>query len=93
MYLADFIPRVRAGLEALGIPAPWAAGPVRWDRSSEPADVVFNVFLPSVGRLRALDPVTSEVVRLRGAMAHNCRLCKSLREGHALDADGPCVSG
>jgi len=88
MYLADFIPRVRAGLEALGIPAPWAAGPVRWDRSSEPADVVFNVFLPSVGRLRALDPVTSEVVRLRGAMAHNCRLCKSLREGHALDAGG-----
>lgn len=26
--------------------------------------------------------------RLRGAVQHNCRLCKSLREGNALDAGG-----
>lgn len=32
--------------------------------------------------------MTTEVVRLRGAAQHNCRLCKSLREGHALDAGG-----
>jgi alkylhydroperoxidase family enzyme len=32
--------------------------------------------------------VTTEVVRLRGAAQHNCRLCKSLREGTALDAGG-----
>ena len=32
--------------------------------------------------------VTTEVVRLRGAVAHNCRLCKSLRESTALDAGG-----
>lgn len=32
--------------------------------------------------------MTSELVRLRGARAHNCRLCKSLREGAALDAGG-----
>ncbi len=38
--------------------------------------------------MRALDPVTSELVRLRGATQHNCRLCKSLREGTALDAGG-----
>ena len=38
--------------------------------------------------MRALDPVTSELVRLRGAAQHNCRLCKSLREGTALDAGG-----
>ena len=25
---------------------------------------------------------------MRGAAAHNCRLCKSLREGTALDAGG-----
>jgi alkylhydroperoxidase family enzyme len=38
--------------------------------------------------MRALDPVTSEVVRLRGAAQHNCRLCKSVRESRALDAGG-----
>jgi alkylhydroperoxidase family enzyme len=85
-FIADFVPRVRAGLEALSLPV--SAGPVEWDHDSDPSDVLFNEFLPAVARLRALDPVTSEVVRLRGASQHNCRLCKSLREGHALDAGG-----
>jgi alkylhydroperoxidase family enzyme len=49
---------------------------------------VFNDFLIAVARMRALDPVTSELVRLRGAAQHNCRLCNSLREGGALDAGG-----
>ncbi len=91
MYLADFVPRVRAGLEALGVGSEylgWVTGPIAWDRATEPADVVFNDFLPAVARMRALDPVTSELVRLRGAAQHNCRLCKSLREGTALDAGG-----
>jgi alkylhydroperoxidase family enzyme len=88
MYIADLLPRVRAGFQALGILAPWAEHPPQWDHDSDPAGAVFNTFLPGVGRLRALDPVTSEVVRLRGASQHNCRLCKSLREGGALDAGG-----
>jgi alkylhydroperoxidase family enzyme len=91
MYIADFVPRVRAGLEALGVGSEylgWVSGQVEWDHGSEPADVVFNEFLPAVARMRALDPVTSELVRLRGATQHNCRLCKSLREGTALDAGG-----
>ncbi len=91
MYIADFVPRVRAGLEALGVGEQylrWTQGPISWDHTSEPSDVVFNDFLPAVARMRALDPVTSELVRLRGAAQHNCRLCKSLREGTALDAGG-----
>jgi alkylhydroperoxidase family enzyme len=88
MYVADFLPRVRAGFEALGLPVPWASEPVEWNHGSDPSDTVFNDFLPAVARLRDLDPVTSEIVRLRGASQHNCRLCKSLREGHALDAGG-----
>lgn len=91
MYIADFVPRVRAGLEALGVGSEhlgWVRGPVAWDHTSEPSDVVFNEFLPAVARMRALDPVTAELVRLRGAAQHNCRLCKSLREGTALDAGG-----
>jgi alkylhydroperoxidase family enzyme len=91
IYLADFIPRVRAGLEALGLGSQylgWVNGPISWDHTTEPSDLVFNDFLPAVARMRALDPVTSELARLRGAAQHNCRLCKSLREGTALDAGG-----
>ncbi len=91
MYIADFVPRVRAGLEALGIGQRylgWVEGTVEWDHASDPSDLVFNDFLPAVARMRALDPVTSELVRLRGAAQHNCRLCKSLRESTALDAGG-----
>lgn len=91
MYIADFVPRVRAGLEALGFGQQqlgWASGPIVWDHTTDPSDVVFNGFLPTVARLRGLDALTSEVVRLRGATQHNCRLCKSLRETTALDAGG-----
>lgn len=91
MYIADFVPRVRAGLEALGVGLKylaWANGRITWDHTTHASDLVFNDFLPAVARMRALDPLTSELVRLRGAAQHNCRLCKSLREGAALDAGG-----
>jgi alkylhydroperoxidase family enzyme len=91
MYIADFVPRVRAGLEALGVGDDylgWVAGPVLWDHATDPSDIVFNDFLPTVARQRELDALTAEVVRLRGATQHNCRLCKSLRETTALDAGG-----
>ena len=91
MYIADFVPRVRAGLQALGIGdeyLEWTAGPVAWDHATDPSGIVFDDFLPTVARLRALDALTAEVVRLRGAAQHNCRLCKSLRETTALDAGG-----
>jgi len=91
MYIADFVPRVRAGLEALGVghdDLGWVDGSVSWDHSTDPSDAVFNGFLPKVARLRELDSLTAELVRLRGAAQHNCRLCKSLRETTALDAGG-----
>ena len=88
MYLADFLPRVRAGFGALGIPVTWNAVASQEDSRTDVPDIVFNSLLPAVARLRDLDPVTTEVVRLRGAVSHNCRLCRSLREGTALDAGG-----
>lgn len=91
MFIADFVPRVRAGFEALGVGSEylgWVDGPIAWDDARDPSDELFSRFLPRVARERAIDPLTSELVRLRGASAHNCRLCKSLREGHALDAGG-----
>lgn len=91
IFIADFVPRVRAGLEALDVGSEylgWVGQPVVWDHDSDPSAVLLGEFAPAVARLRALDPVTSELVRLRVAGAHNCRLCKSLREGNALDAGG-----
>jgi len=36
-------------------------------------------FMRAVALLPALDPVTTEVVRLRGARSHRCRMCQSRR--------------
>lgn len=88
IFVADFVPRVWAGLEALGLGKPGNGSAVEWDHESDPTDALLNGFLPAVARLRGLDPVTTEVVRLRGAAQHNCRLCKSRRETNALDAGG-----
>ena len=44
--------------------------------------------LRAVARLDRLDPVTTELVRLRGARHHNCRLCRSIRSGAAVRAAG-----
>lgn len=68
-------------LEPAGMPA-GTAEPV--DASTLWAAV--EEFLPAVARLAALDPVTTEAVRLRGARAHDCRLCRSLRSVDAIRA-------
>jgi hypothetical protein len=47
-----------------------------------------EAFLLEVAKLTALDPVTSELVRLRGARAHDCRLCQSRRSVSAIDSAG-----
>ena len=88
IFIADFVPRVWAGLAALGMGKPGNGGTPDWDHDTDPVDALLKDFVPAVARLRALDPVTTEVVRLRGAVQHNCRLCKSRREETALDAGG-----
>lgn len=50
--------------------------------------VAHEKFLLEVAKLSALDPVTSELVRLRGARAHDCRLCQSRRSVSAIDQAG-----
>jgi alkylhydroperoxidase family enzyme len=50
--------------------------------------VAHERFLLEVAQLSALDPVTSELVRLRGARAHDCRLCQSRRSVSAIDQAG-----
>lgn len=88
IFIADFVPRVWAGCEALDLGRPGHTANVAWNLDADPVDTLLNGFVPAVARLRSLDPVTTEIVRLRGAAAHNCRLCRSLREVHALEAGG-----
>ena len=88
VFIADFVPRVWAGCEALGLGRPGSVSEVAWDDNGDPVEQVLGGFVPAVARLRDLDALTTEVVRLRGAAAHHCRLCQSLREGHALDDGG-----
>jgi alkylhydroperoxidase family enzyme len=88
IFIADYVPRVFAGFDALGLGKPNAKGPIAWDHDTDPADALLNRFVPAVARARKLDDLTTEVVRLRGAVQHNCRLCQSLREEKALDAGG-----
>ncbi|QCQ90226.1 carboxymuconolactone decarboxylase family protein [Rhodococcus sp. SGAir0479] len=88
LYVADWVPRVRAGLDALfpGDGPDWPV-PDAWDTDHPPWPLIQRT-LVEVARVRVLDPVTTEVVRLYQARQHNCRLCKSLRNRTAMLAGG-----
>jgi alkylhydroperoxidase family enzyme len=83
LWVVDFLPRAWAVLDAIfgpseiGAPGDGAPGESLWDAIME-----FIRVVPLLG----LDPVTSELVRLRGARQHQCRLCKSLRNRSAIVA-------
>lgn len=46
----------------------------------------FSAYQDAVVRSTALDPVTTELVRLRCARQHDCRLCQTLRLADAIEA-------
>ena len=85
IYLADFVPRVRRVLEQLfrEDAAGWPA--VAGDATIEVTPAFYEL-VRVIYNMTGLDPVLSELVRLRGARAHHCRLCKSLRSRSALAA-------
>lgn len=82
IYAHDFVPRVRAVLDAVlpGVALPDAV-PHEGD-----AWPLLEGFMVAVARLRALDPTVTELVRLRGARLHDCAVCKSRRSRDAIDA-------
>ena len=49
---------------------------------------VQDQFMREVAKLAAVDSVTAEVLRLRGASAHACRLCQSARNLSAIKQAG-----
>lgn len=82
IYAADFVPRVRAALDAVLGPGQWPA-PAAYDGDSW---ALLESFMTAVARLRELDVTVTELVRLRGARLHDCAVCKSRRSRDAIDA-------
>jgi alkylhydroperoxidase family enzyme len=83
VWIGDMAPRLDAVLDRLFGPSEWPTPrrfPVRdiWG--------VIEEFMRTVARHAALDPTTTELVRLRGARQHNCRLCQSRRAVDAISA-------
>ena len=85
VFVMDFLPRTRAGLETLVGEGTGAWPP---STSSDPDAPgiweALDAFTRAVPALDSLDPVLTELVRLRGARQHHCRLCASLRSRPAL---------
>lgn len=88
LYLLDVGQRVDLVLSTLSgetvTSESWA-----WGATGEiPADpmVAIMAMLAAVGRLQTVDPITKELVRLRGARLHECRRCLSVRSVAALNA-------
>lgn len=84
LWVVDVVPRTRAALDALGGAGPWPDAPA--EAAGDDLWAALDGLIRTVPALDALDPVTSELVRLRGARAHQCRLCMSVRSRPALVA-------
>lgn len=87
-YVADMMPRVRFALDKIFGESP-APTPLRPAEEAPGLDQAFNEWIASVPLLESLDPILTEVVRLRGAGFHQCRLCQSIRYLPALEAGAP----
>ena len=89
LYLLDVGQRAALALGALfASPVPsslWAWPAPDADVPADPM-VAVDQLMRATGRLRTLDPVLRELVRLRGARHHQCRRCQSVRSVAALEA-------
>lgn len=85
VYIADLTPRLRHVLERLFRPAE-TGWPAVGSTPVGDLNPVFHEFVRVIYNMKGLDPVLTELVRLRGARLHQCRLCKSLRAHGALAA-------
>jgi len=83
VWIGDVGARLRSALDALFGPSQWET-PRRFPVSD--TWVVVEKFMAAVAQLTALDPTVTELVRLRGARLHECRVCASRRSKEALDA-------
>ncbi len=90
LYVVDVFQRGRIALERIFStpfdPAPAATNGDLWPALEE--------FMRIVALDTVVDPVTTELVRLRGARAHNCRICQSRLSLKAIEsADDDALFG
>jgi alkylhydroperoxidase family enzyme len=81
VWVHDQVPRLQVTMDAAYGDSDWTVEPTT--ASSWPA---IEDLMRAVARLDGLDPVATELVRLRGARQHNCALCRSRRSRDAIDA-------
>jgi len=60
--------------------------PTKSGRYGTDLDTAMLAFEKAVVRLNGLDPITTELVRLRCARIHDCRRCRGVRDDAALEA-------
>lgn len=87
LYAVDLGIRRVEVLRRLGpsVPAPEFVVDILDDLAMWPA---LERYLRTVAKMRALDPATTELVRVRGAAAHQCRICKSRLSISAIEQLG-----
>ncbi len=83
VYAAEWVPRLRSVLDALFGADHWPDVPLE---TTAHAHGLMDEFLRAVTRLDRVDAVTTELVRLRGARQHGCRVCMSRRSVTALES-------
>lgn len=88
LYVTDVFARARIGLaNVFGIPyEPRRTAEVRSGEAGDDLWAIIETFMRDVAQRNALDALTTELVRLRGARVHDCRLCQSRLSVRALDA-------
>lgn len=83
LYTIDYELRAGAAFEQL-----FGADPLRPTSARDGVGgelwPALETMMSAIARLDGLDPMTTELVRLRGARVHNCRICKSLRNVRAV---------
>ena len=96
VYVSDVFLRARVALDRLAetqgaIPSAVRANSVQAEAIASGPDQLWpllEAFVRDIAQLHSLDALTTELVRLRGAEVHRCRLCQSRVSVKALDQAG-----
>ena len=86
VYLVEFTQRLQLVAQALLPAVPDLSDAGRPDQRQGSLRELLESYQDAVVRSTALDPVTTELVRLRCARTHNCRICQTLRLADAQTA-------
>ena len=87
VYLVEFTQRLQLVAQVLLPPVPDLSRRRQTGQRPRPSlRELLGSYQDAVVRSTALDPVTTELVRLRCARTHNCRICQTLRMADAQAA-------